>query len=61
MLRNSRGEGQGGRGERAAVPPAGLWRILSIHSDLCFFLVCVRAHVFLCAGVCVCVLHNHRY
>ena len=24
MLRNSRGEGQGGRGERAAVPPTGL-------------------------------------
>lgn len=63
MLRNSRGEGQGGRGESAAVPPSGLWKILYISSALCFFLLCACVHtcVCMCVYARLCVLHNHHY
>lgn len=46
MLGNSRGEGQGGRGERAGVPPTGLLKFLYIISDLCVLLICACVYTY---------------
>lgn len=57
MLRNSRGEGQGGRGERAGVPPTGLLKFLSVISDPC---ICACARMCVCTHIAQSLLKKER-